>query len=67
MQPSDRPDIEALFSEGKVLERAAQRAVREALRRHKLLGESIVVWENGRIVEIPPEEIVITEDDEEGA
>jgi hypothetical protein len=39
--------------------RAAARGVREAIRRHKLLGESIVVWENGRVVEIKAEDIVV--------
>ncbi len=40
--------------------------VRNALREHKRLGQSIVVWdrENQRVVEVPPEEIVIPEVDE---
>jgi hypothetical protein len=33
------------------------RAGREALARHKALGQSVVAWRGGKIVEIPPEEI----------
>ena len=34
-------------------------AGREAIARHKALGQSIVVWRDGKVVEIPPEEIEI--------
>jgi hypothetical protein len=43
---------------GKVL----QRAVNHALLMHKRLGNSIAVWEDGRVVIISPEEIVISLD-----
>lgn len=36
---------------------AACRAVEEALARHKALGQSVVVWEDGRVVVLSPEEI----------
>jgi len=36
---------------------AINEAVTEALRRHKARGESIVVWRDGRIVTLKPEEI----------
>lgn len=32
-------------------------AVREAIARHKALGQSIVVWRDGKVVVVPPEEI----------
>ena len=35
------------------------RVGRDTLARHKALGQSIVVWRDGRVVEIPPEEIDI--------
>ena len=38
---------------------AALEAVRDALRRHKALGQSIVVWRNGRVAIVPPEEIEV--------
>ncbi len=51
--------ISELFAEGTAIDRAMARAAREARRRHKLLGHPIVVWENGRVVHIPPEAIVV--------
>jgi predicted ABC-type ATPase len=41
---------------------AANRAVRAALREHKLLGFPISVWQDGRVVTIPPEDIRIEAD-----
>ena len=37
--------------------RALRLAVREALRDHKLAGNPVAVWRNGRVEWIPPEEI----------
>ena len=42
-----------------VLVAAAREAVREALLRHKARGNSVVVWRDGRIVILPPEEIEV--------
>lgn len=36
---------------------AVNRAVTKALRQHKARGESIVIWRDGKIVTLPPEEI----------
>lgn len=49
--------IEQLMLEGTEIDEALRRAVREALLRHKKLGNSIAVWRDGRVVIIPPEEI----------
>jgi len=35
------------------------RAGREARRRHKALGHPIVIWRDGRVLEVPPEEIEV--------
>ena len=32
-------------------------AAREAIARHKALGQSIVIWRDGKVVVVPPEEI----------
>lgn len=50
-------------TELKKLERLLQKSVRAAKLLHKQTGHPIVVWKDGKVVEIPPEEIVI--DDEE--
>ena len=42
---------------GDEIDLALQRAVREALIRHKKLGEPVAVWRDGEAVILPPEEI----------
>ena len=44
----------------KDIEKILQRAVNHALLRHKRLGNPIAVWRDGKVVIIPPEEIVIS-------
>ncbi len=47
-----------LFIEyGKAIEEVLRRGVDEALLTHRRLGNSIAVWENGKVVIIPPERI----------
>lgn len=36
---------------------ALREAVHRAIREHKLLGRSIIVWQDGKVVEIPASEI----------
>ena len=43
---------------GKIIS-AVRKAVRAAVREHKLLGNSIAIWRDGKVVVIPPEEIEI--------
>lgn len=54
-----QPTPDELLSEAEPLTRAAREAVREALTIHKRLGNSVVVWHDGRVVIVPPEEIVV--------
>jgi len=58
----ERDRIDRAFEEGDEIDEAIAEAVREALRRHKALGNPIVVWEAGRVRWIPPEEIEVDED-----
>ncbi len=60
--------IEDLFDESTPMEDALKRAVQKALLRHKKLGNPIAVWEDSRVVWIPPEEIEVPDisDDEPG-
>jgi hypothetical protein len=44
-----------------------QRAVREALARHKLAGNPVPVWEDGRVRWIPAEEIPVAVRGETGS
>lgn len=41
---------------------AMRRAVQKAIRYHKFMGVPIVVWKDGKVVEIPPEEIVLRDE-----
>jgi len=46
-----------VFGTPGLVEAAMKKAVRQALRRHKLLGESVAVSRDGKVVILPPEEI----------
>jgi hypothetical protein len=61
MKPNGEPtvDIEALFEEGTEIDAALRSAVREAVLRHKRLGQPIVEWRDGRVVLTPPDEIEV--------
>ena len=50
---------------GKDIEKILQRAVNHALLMHKRLGNPIAIWKDGKVVIVPPEEIVIPADDSE--
>ena len=47
---------------GKDIEKVLQRAVNHALLMHKRLGNPIATWKDGKVVIVPPEEIVIPSD-----
>ena len=53
----DGRTIDELFADVEGGLRAIQDAIDEAIERHRLLGQSIVVEEDGRIVEIPADQI----------
>ena len=52
-----RKSVSELFDEGTPIDEALRRAVQDALRRHKLLGQTVVVWEDGKIRRLRPSEI----------
>lgn len=56
--------IHAALSDAKRVERMLTGAVHEALRRHKLLGESVAVSRDGKVVIVPAEEIEVPEGDD---
>jgi hypothetical protein len=61
-----KKSIQDLFLEGAPIDEALRKAVREALRRHKKLGNSIVVWRDGQIVHVSADEIQVS-DAEDGS
>jgi hypothetical protein len=51
---ADKKDVSKLFKDGREIDEALRRAVREAVRTHHLLGRSVVGWRDGKIVRVPP-------------
>lgn len=43
------------------VQKALRDAVQKAIRFHKLMGQPIVVWQDGKVVEIPADEIQLEE------
>lgn len=41
------------------IDEGVQKAVFEAIEKHRKLGESIAVWQDGEVVILPPEKISI--------
>ncbi len=54
-------DIAEIFREGTLIDEALQKAVTQALRMHKLMGNPVAEWRDGKVVWIPPEEIKLDE------
>ena len=59
MTEPPKADIGAILAEGTAVDEAIRQAVREAVRRHKLLGNPIAVWRDGKVCWLQPEEIEI--------
>lgn len=55
-------DIDAIFADGAEIDKAIKKAVREAVRRHKLLGNPIAVWRDNGVCWLQPDEIVLPEE-----
>jgi hypothetical protein len=50
-----------VFGTPGLVEAAMKRSVRDALLRHKALGESIAVSRDGKVVIVPADEIIVPE------
>lgn len=51
-------DIDQVFADGKAIDRAVRLGVRDALIQHMHAGVSVAVWENGKAVLKPAEEVL---------
>ena len=56
-----KPDIAALFRDGRAIDAALRRAALAALLDHKRTGDPVVVWEDGRVVTLAAEDIPVGE------
>jgi hypothetical protein len=52
----EHKDIQAIFREGTPIDEAMNAAVRDAVQLHKEKGLPMVVWRDGKVVWISPEE-----------
>ena len=55
--------ISAFFADPDKVTEALARGVREALLQHKRAGNPIVVWREGQIVWVPPEDIPVADEE----
>ncbi|MBK7643092.1 MAG: hypothetical protein IPJ19_08575 [Planctomycetes bacterium] len=60
---SNGNEAERRLTESDRIVAAARKATAEAIRQHKLLGDPIAVWRDGKVVIVPPVEIRETPDD----
>ncbi|MHB1559911.1 MAG: hypothetical protein ACYC61_20875 [Isosphaeraceae bacterium] len=56
-------DLRPILLDGRSIQRAQKHAWRDAMIRHKRLGQPIVVWREGKVVWIPAEEIEVPRED----
>ena len=54
--PEEPRDLDALWTDEQ-LTQALERGYRRAVERHRRLGQSMVSWENGKVVVVPPEDL----------
>jgi hypothetical protein len=59
IQHSKTARVNENFADTERVTAAVRQAGREARLKHKQMGVPIVVWKDGKVVEIPPEEIVV--------
>lgn len=57
-----RADPHVIFTTPGLVDAAMRKAAQQAVRRHRLLGESIAVWRDGKVVIVPAEEIEVPEE-----
>jgi hypothetical protein len=55
-------EIVRRFNSGEFMTAAIGRAAREAVRQHKLAGNPIATWQDGRVVIVQPEDIVVPDE-----
>jgi hypothetical protein len=52
-------DVNRLFDQVKLIDRALAEGVREALRQHKRAGTPVARWRDGKVVWVQPKDIKI--------
>ena len=63
---SSLPPAERVHDVPRILA-ALKKAVQEAVRDHKLAGNPVAIWQDGRVVWVQPEDIMIPQDNGDSA
>lgn len=56
-------DPETMVRDGAAIDRAIVAARRRVIRRHRQLGIPLVIWRDGRVIEVAPESVDLPEGD----
>lgn len=62
MNEQKRVDIGQVIRERTLVDEAIRKAIQDTLREHKLLGQPVVGWKDGKVVWVPAAEIELEED-----
>lgn len=57
-------DIASILEEGSAIDRAIVAARRRVVLRHRQAGIPLVLWRDGKVVEVPPESVELPLDDD---
>jgi hypothetical protein len=52
-------NISALFEDGAAIDAALAQAAEAARREARLLGRPLIVWQDGQVVEVPPDQLPV--------
>lgn len=58
MKETHEKNIDQIFAEGTLIDRALKQAVHEALLAHKRAGNPIAAWRDGKTVWLKPEDVI---------
>jgi len=59
MSETNDKDIDAIFAEGTLIDKAIKKAINRAVWEHKQLGNPVAAWKDGKVVWIAPEDLDI--------
>lgn len=57
MNDQVKPDMESILTDDSAMDQAFRQARREAIRQHRMANLPMVVWQDGAIVWIPPDQL----------
>ena len=62
MSKDQEINVTELLKDRPRVQKALRDAVQKALRFHKLMGRPVYTWKDGKVVEIPPEQIELLDE-----